>query len=133
MAPKDSEVEFITEKLRDYRYVKDEVPEDLKRRIGYAQNWVREFAEIKEAIVELKPEEKHAVKQLIGTIRSEGEADNIQSAIFDIARRNGIKPKRFFQTLYTVLLGARSGPKLGPYIIDMGRENVIEALKRSLK
>jgi len=105
VAPNDSEVEFITEKLRDYRYVKDEVPEDLKRRIGYAQNWVREFAEIKEAIVELKPEEKHAVKQLIGTIRSGGEADNIQSAIFDIARRNRIKPKRFFQTLYTVLLG----------------------------
>jgi len=133
VAPKDSVVEFITEKLRDYRYVEDEVSDDLKTRIGYAQNWVRDFAEIKETTVELSLEEKHAVKQLMETIRSEEEADKIQSAIFDIARRNGIKPKRFFQTLYTLLLGATSGPRLGPYIIDMGKENVIEALKRSLR
>jgi len=31
-----------------------------------------------------------------------------------------------------ILLGTPSGPRLGPYIIDMGRGNVIEALKRSI-
>ncbi|MFQ6094871.1 MAG: lysine--tRNA ligase [Candidatus Bathyarchaeia archaeon] len=133
VAPKGSEFEFITEKLKGYRYLEDQIPEDLKKRIEYAQNWIRDFGEIKETTVKLKLEEEDAVRQLIEVIKSEAEPERIQSAIFDIARRNGIKPKNFFQTLYMILLGTRSGPRLGPYIIAMGRDNVIEALERSLK
>jgi len=133
VAPKGSEIEFVTEKLKGYGYLKDEIPEDLKKRVEYAKNWIRDFAEIKEVTIELKPEEREAIKQLIEVIKSEREAEKIQSAIFNIARRNGIKPRKFFQTLYMILLGVGSGPRLGPYIIAMGRDNVVEALERSLK
>ena len=135
VAPENSEFDFIIEKLKDYRYIRDEseVTEDLKRRIEYALNWVRDFEEITEASVELTPNEMNAIRQLIQRIEAESEAEKIQSAIFEAARQNNLKPRNFFRTLYRILLGASSGPRLGPYIIAMGRRNVIEALQRRLE
>jgi len=133
VAPKGREFEFIGEKLGSYGYLKDEVSDDVKRRVEYALNWVEDFPEVKETVVELKPEEKEAITHLIRVIESEGDPEKIQSAIFEAANRNEIKPKDFFKTLYMILLGTGSGPKLGPYIIDMGRKSAIEALKRNLR
>ena len=136
IAPKGKEKEFIIEKLRDYRYLgKDEKPtENLLKRIEYALNWTRDYAEeIKETAIQLSENEKKAIKGLIETIRREEAAEKIQNAIFQIAKENGIKPSEFFKTLYMILLGAPRGPRLGPYIIAMGRENVIQALEKALK
>jgi len=133
VAPKGSETEFIIEKLRDYGYVKDEVSDDLKKRIGYALNWTRDFMEIKEKAVELSNEEVTAIKELIQTLQTEADEDQIQGAIFNIARKHAIQPAKFFKILYTILLGVPEGPRLGPYIVAMERENVIDALKRAIK
>ena len=133
VAPQGSEFGFICEKLRDYGYTKGEMSEDVQGRIQYALNWIADFSEIKETAVELKTGEKEAVSQLIQIIKFEEDAEKIQGAIFEVARKNGLKPKDFFKTLYMILLGTSSGPRLGPYIIDMGRDNVLEALKRNLK
>jgi lysyl-tRNA synthetase class 1 len=133
VAPKGSEASYIVEKLRDYRYVKVPVSADLEKRIEYALNWVRDFEEPTETRVELSSDERTAVRQLIQTLETVDDAETIQSAIFEIARKNGIKPKSFFETLYSILLGTSSGPRLGPYVIDLGRENVIKTLTRSLR
>jgi lysyl-tRNA synthetase class 1 len=130
MAPEGSEVNFVIEKLQVYGYGKQGLSDDLKRRIGYALNWLEDFTEIKEKTLKLNETEKRAVKQLIQTLQKKAEEEEIQSAVFNIARNNGIKPRKFFKTLYLILLGAPQGPRLGPYILAMGRENVIEALKR---
>ncbi|MFQ5999464.1 MAG: lysine--tRNA ligase [Candidatus Bathyarchaeia archaeon] len=133
VAPKGSEKEFIVEKLRDYGYVKEEVSDDLEKRIEYALNWTQDFVEIKEKAVKLSGQEVSAVKELIQVLKVETDEDQIQSAIFDIARKHAVKPAKFFKTLYTVLLGVPEGPRLGPYIVAMGRENVIDALKRAVR
>ena len=135
VAPKGSEIGYIIQKLREYRYIKDEnrISSDLRRRIEYALNWTRDFTEIRETIVQLSAEEKAAIKELIRTLQVEEDKDQIQGAIFNIAREHGIPPRRFFRKLYTILLGTPEGPRLGPYILAMGRKNVIEALQRALK
>jgi len=133
VAPKGSEMEYIIQKLRDYRYIREEVPNDLKRRFGYALNWTQDFMEIKEKAIKLSTKEKAAVKEFIQTLQIEEDENQIQSAVFNISRKHGVKPSRFFETLYTILLGAPEGPRLGPYIVAMGRKNVIDALKRALK
>jgi lysyl-tRNA synthetase class 1 len=133
VAPKGSEVEFIVQKLKDYKYVKDEVPGDLKKRIEYAFNWTKDFAEIKERTIKLNSEEVEAIEELIQSLQVETDEEQIQGAIFNIARKHAVQPVKFFKTLYTILLGAPEGPRLGPYIVAMGRENVIEALKRAIK
>lgn len=133
VAPRGSETEYITKKLRGYGYVKDEAPEDLKKRIEYALNWARDFAEIKERAVKLGEKEAVAVREFIQILQTEVDEEQIQGAVFSIARKHSIPPKRFFKILYTILLGVSEGPRLGPYVVAMGRKNVTDALKRTLK
>jgi lysyl-tRNA synthetase class 1 len=135
MAPKEKEEEFIVEKLRSYGYLqKDQISdENLRRRIEYAFNWIRDFEEIKETAITLTPDEQEAIKELIETLKVENEAEKIQNAIFNTAKNHGIQPANFFKTLYTILLGVPQGPRLGPYILAMGKQNVINALERTIK
>jgi lysyl-tRNA synthetase class 1 len=134
MAPKENTEQFLEEKLRSYSYLgKDQkIDDDLRKRITYAFNWNQDFAEIKETSVSLKPEEKTAIFTLLTLLEAESDPDKIQNAIFNAAKNNGIQPGVFFKLLYTILMGAPQGPRLGPYVLAMGKQNVIAALKRSL-
>ena len=132
VAPHGLETEFVTKKLQDYGYVKERLSQDQKRRIRYAVNWVRDFLEIKERPIELSEQEEKTMKDLIQVLKTESDEKEIQSSIFNITRKNNVPPKQFFKKLYTILLGTPEGPRIGPYIVAMGRENVISALKRAL-
>ena len=94
-------------------------------------NWTRDFEEIKETDVTLTSEEKKAISELITELETEEEPDKIQNAIFNAAKNNGIQPSGFFKLLYQILMGAPQGPRLGPYVLAMGKQNVIAALKRA--
>jgi lysyl-tRNA synthetase class 1 len=133
VAPEGAETEFIVDKLRDYRYVKEEVAEDLDKRIRYTVNWIEDFVEIKERPVRLTESEVSAIKELIQSLQVEAEEEEIQGAIFSIARKHDIQPKKLFKTLYIILIGVPQGPRLGPYIVSMGRKNVVDALERAMK
>jgi lysyl-tRNA synthetase, class I len=132
MAPKECLEKYVTEKLQSYSYLQKNQALDagLKQRIEYALNWIRDFEEIKETAVTLTSEEKKAITELITKLEAENEADKIQNAIFNAAKNNGIQPSGFFKTLYKILMGASQGPRLGPYVLAMGKQNVIAALKR---
>ena len=134
MAPKDNVEGFIEEKLRSYGYLqKDQrTDETLRKRIEYASNWSQDFAEIKETSVTFKPEEKTAISTLIKALEDEDDPDKIQNAIFNSAKSHGLQPSAFFRLLYTILMAAPQGPRLGPYVLAMGKQNVISALERAL-
>jgi lysyl-tRNA synthetase class 1 len=135
VAPKDSEEQYMTEKLRSYGYLQrdQKLDDDARRRIQYASNWAADFQEIKEASVSLSKEERDAVKELVEVLKVEEDAERIQNAVFNTAKKCGLQPAGFFKTIYTVLLGVPQGPRLGPYILAMGKQNVIDALERALK
>jgi lysyl-tRNA synthetase class 1 len=135
VAPKGKENQYITAKLREYGYLKekDTTSSDLQRRIEYALNWNQDFAEIKETATELTDNERAALKELIQVLQTQTDADQIQTAVFNIARSNNVKPGQFFKTMYMILLGTPAGPRLGPYVIAMGRQNVVKALERTLE
>jgi lysyl-tRNA synthetase class 1 len=134
MAPKECLEDYVDEKLRSYGYLqKGQILEaNLKQRIGYALNWIRDFEEIKETDVILTIEEKKAIIELIAKLETEDEPDKIQNAIFNAAKNNSVQPSSFFKTLYKILMGAPQGPRLGPYMLAMGKQNVIAALKRAI-
>jgi lysyl-tRNA synthetase class 1 len=132
VAPKGREVTFMAEKLRRYGLSVDESSQDFLSRIQYARNWAEDFEEIKEARIDLTDVEKAAVRDLISLIRSEGDEQKIQNGIFTLARKHSLEAKDFFKALYLVLIGGPEGPRLGPYIVAMGRENVAEALSRTV-
>ena len=134
MAPKECLEDYVTEKLQSYGYLQKGQPLDsnLKQRVEYALNWIGDFEEIKETDVTLKPEEKKAVAELTANLETEVEPDKIQNAIFSAAKNNGVQPGSFFKILYQILMGAPQGPRLGPYVLTMGKQNVIAALKRAI-
>lgn len=81
----------------------------------------------------LTDEEKIAMAEFVEVLKVEDEPEKLQDAIFNTAKRHGIEPAKFFKTLYTILIGVPQGPRLGPYILAMGRKNVIDAMSRALK
>ena len=135
MAPKECLNEFVTEKLQSYRYLQknQQIDSELEKRVEYALNWVGDFEEIKETPVNLTETEEKAVADLVNVLKDVDEPDEIQNAIFNAAKTNGLKPGAFFRTLYSILMGAPQGPRLGPYILAMGKPNVIAALQRALR
>jgi lysyl-tRNA synthetase, class I len=134
MAPKDNVNDYVAEKLQSYGYLQkgQAIDENLQQRITYALNWTRDFEEIKETSVELSAEERKAVTEFVEKLKVETEPDAIQNAIFNAAKANGLKPAAFFKLFYQILMGAPQGPRLGPYVLAMGKENVLAALERVL-
>jgi lysyl-tRNA synthetase class 1 len=136
IAPKDCLNDYIAEKLQIYGYLQkgQKIDDFLTKRIEYAQNWSRDFEEIKETTITLSHETKKAIDDLLKNLPTStaDDPDKIQNDIFNAAKNNGLKPSDFFKTLYTVLLGVDQGPRLGPYILAMGKQNVSNALERAL-
>jgi lysyl-tRNA synthetase class 1 len=134
MAPKECVEEFIEEKLRNYGYLQktQHLDDELKKRVAYAENWTVDYQEIKETSVPLTEQEKKAVAALIDILGVSEDPDLIQNGIFNAAKNNGMQPRDFFRVLYTILMGAPQGPKLGPYVLAMGKQNVVAALQRAL-
>jgi lysyl-tRNA synthetase class 1 len=82
--------------------------------------------------VTLKEEERKALTELVSVLSTTEDPDMIQNGIFNAAKNNGLQPRDFFRTLYTILMGAPQGPRLGPYVLAMGKQNVTNALQRIL-
>jgi lysyl-tRNA synthetase class 1 len=134
VAPKESESRYITEKLKEYQFLEEKkgLTSNLEERIRYAFNWTQDFGEISERTIKLGSEERQAIEELMQIMQTEMDADQVQGAVFNLARKYNIQPGQFFRTLYTILLGTPTGPRLGPYLVAMGRKNVLDALERAL-
>ncbi|MGH9922232.1 MAG: lysine--tRNA ligase, partial [Nitrososphaerales archaeon] len=125
-------IDYVINKLKTYGTIKDKT-DDLVRKITLAGNWVDDFGKVEKVQVDVNEAERKALLALIEVIKKENDANVIQTSIFEIARRNGLEPKQFFTILYRILVGAEKGPRLGPYIVDVGRENVADTLMQYCK
>jgi len=132
VSPKDKEREYVLAKLQEYGYPQGDELRGIDARLQYAGNWAEDFAEISEHVPTLSGAEADAIRELVGIIRGPASVESLQNAIFEVAKRHGIDPPEFFKILYGILLGSPKGPRLGPYIEAMGRQNVAEALERAL-
>jgi len=132
VSPPEKRAEYVASKLREYGYVKETLAPSIQQEIDYATNWARDFQEIPETKIEITGPQKLAIEDLIIVVRKETDERILQNSVFSIAKRYAIEPADFFKLLYTILLGAPRGPRLGPYIKAMGSENVARALERSI-
>ena len=132
VSPPDNRIDYVEKKLREYGYLKNGITPEIQPQLEYATNWAKDFQEIPETKIEIKNSEKLAIEDLIATVRNETDERILQNSIFNLAKKYAIEPPDFFKLLYTILLGAPRGPRLGPYIKAMGSENVARALSRSI-
>jgi lysyl-tRNA synthetase class 1 len=134
VAPESAFDEFLETRLTEYGYLRDGAKlTDIKDRVQYASNWVRDFAQLEEVRIELDAQQKAALRDLIRAIEGLEDAEAIQSKIFDTAKQNGIKPRDFFRLLYQILLNTDRGPKLGPYIHTTGTDQAISIIRKNLE
>ena len=132
VAPKDTRVEFVLKKLASYGFVK--TPDELlKAKIMLASNWAEDFVRYEPVKLDLSVEEKKALAEVAQSIRNLDEAQQIQNSIFEAAKRNNLRPQDFFKTLYQILISSDRGPRLGPYIIDIGRERAAQLIEEALR
>ncbi|MHA2142468.1 MAG: lysine--tRNA ligase [Candidatus Thorarchaeota archaeon] len=134
VAPESAFEEFLETRLMEYGYLKDGAKlGDVMDRIQHASNWVRDFEQLEKEPIDLDMKQKAALNDLVKAIKDLDESDEIQSKIFETAKRNDMKPRDFFRLLYQILLNTDRGPKLGPYIQTIGTKQVIETIRKNLE
>lgn len=131
--PEKNQMEFVVSKLSESGHVKGKMSPDQERVVSdmlqFAKNWVEDFEKQETAA---KVENKQMIEDLIGLIERENDADKLQAEIFEVAKKNGEKPMALFRTVYKILIGSSQGPRLGPYILERGKEEVIRKLREAI-
>jgi lysyl-tRNA synthetase class 1 len=106
---------------------KDKLARDLR----YARNWAEEWAPesmrlglldveaSREAAAGLDEEQRAYLRDVSEKIGPEMDGEAVQDVLYSIAIGRGLKPKKAFAAVYTVLLGKTSGPKAGPFIAGL--------------
>lgn len=113
---------------------------DLQKRLLLAKAWSDKYADesIKirvndnvrvEFLDSLNDNELKCIYSLIAELKNNVNEEHLQTTIFEIAKSNNVEPKRFFNILYQLIMNKDFGPKLGPFIIAIGKEKVIKLLK----
>lgn len=131
VAPEDELASFVIKRLRKYGMVGEDV-EGLEEKIMLARNWAMEVMS-RPTAVKLTSQEISAIRELIDVLKETADPERVQNSIFEIARRNGIKPPEFFKTLYKIFLGMDRGPRLGPYLVDIGVDRAAKILASALE
>jgi lysyl-tRNA synthetase, class I len=126
---KEDRQSLVTKKLLEYGAIKNAEPyiADL---IELAGNYADDFEEQEAINVEIDEATKKALRQLVDILDAESEPEDLQNTIYNISKENNIAPKEFFMTLYKIILGANRGPKIGPFIVDIGRKKVAQTIGR---
>ena len=132
-APEENQHDYILARLRKYDYLKNSPTNELIKKINCAINWSADFAKIQLKPIELSSSECTAIKDLIDTISNEKDENSLQNLIFNTAKKYEIKSGRFFQILYLLLIGSKSGPRLGTYIYDLGIEKTAQILRKEIE
>jgi lysyl-tRNA synthetase class 1 len=129
IAPQDQLKEFTIRRLQKYGIPYDEYLLDKAERV---RRYLEDFGELSPVAVavELSEAERQAIKEIVGVAESARDGEEVQSAIFDAARRRGIDPPELFKKIYLLLLDRPHGPRLGPYLFDVGPQRLREALLR---
>lgn len=135
-ASEKNQIEFVEKKLKELGIVKKFTPkieESLKGRLKLAKAYIDDFkpkAEMKK--IEVSCAEKDLIKKLIEAIEEESDAAKLQGRIFEIAKSSGDMPG-FFIFVYKILFSSDRGPRLGEYIIDAGKSEIIKKLRDAIK
>ena len=124
---KENRDDRVMKKLLDYGVIKNPEPE-IADLIKLAGRFSDEFNQQEKIQVDLQDNEKKALKILVEALNANEEPEDIQNTIYQIAKSNDIQPKNFFMVLYQIILGTSRGPKIGPFISDIGRKQVAQKL-----
>jgi len=124
---KENRTELVMKKLIDYGVLKNPEPK-IEELITMAGNYADEFDQQEKMDIQIDELTKKALKELSEVLGAKDEPEDLQNAIYQIAKKNNVQPKDFFKILYQIILSTTRGPKIGPFITDIGRKKVAHTL-----
>ncbi|MEJ2261403.1 MAG: lysine--tRNA ligase [Nitrosopumilaceae archaeon] len=124
---KEDRTQRVMKKLVDYGVIKNPQPE-IEKMIDLAGNYADEFDEQEKIEIDMGDSAKKALGLLSTALDAEEEPEDIQNTIYQIAKSNDVQPRDFFKILYQIILGTTRGPKIGPFITDIGRKKVAKTI-----
>jgi len=128
---KEDQKDRVTKKLIEYHAIK-EASQETDNLITLAGNFADEFDISEKFEIELDGVTRQALTELVRILESDGEIEDLQNSIYQIAKSNEIPPKDFFRVLYQIILSSTKGPKIGPFIIDIGKIKVAKTIQTYL-
>ena len=130
---KDNRLERVASKLIDYGTIK-ETNSNVEELIKLAGNYSDDFEETKIPGTKFTIDDstKDALRQLTDILSKNEKIEDLQNSIYTIAKENQVQPRDFFRILYQIILSTDRGPKIGPFIEDIGTKKVAESIKKYL-
>ncbi len=126
-------IEFIKKYSKDCT---NETLEYMKKMADYAINYYNDFVAGKRTPEKPDEKQRKALSELRRTLKNtspEAKADEIQNAVFEVGKKFYAENLReWFLTLYKVLFGTESGPRMGSFINLYGVENTINLINERL-
>lgn len=126
IAPEEGKENFILKKLNELGY--SITSKELKYKLSYVEKWIEDLEKTQEKEIKLNESERALIKDLIGLIEKESNPEKLQTNVFEAIKRNGLNVGKGFKLIYNIILNSDQGPRLGPYIIERGKKEVIKKL-----
>lgn len=138
----DSSLDYLLTVLERGGYDVSE-PDIIKQRADNVEKWLETFAPpvVKFKVNEQLPpevrnfndEQRRAMRLLAERILTYKDGQAIHDGIYAIAVELGMNPKILFQTIYQAILGTKSGPRLGYFLVSLDRDFVVERFRAASK
>lgn len=140
-ASSEEGIDRAIELLKFTGHIKHAGPKDraaIAKRLALAAHWARTYAPPEARLIanselprpDFAKNERSALLSLLQELRKNHNEKELQAEIYEIAKSNDMEPKDFFRLMYQILLSKDSGPRLGPFIIAIGKERVISMLEQ---
>ena len=123
--------QHVIKKLIEYGTIKESSPE-IETLVSLAGNYADDFDKPSKVEIQIDAKTRNAIKSLADLLLTDDELPDLQNSIYQIAKSSDLQPKDFFKTLYQIILASDRGPKIGPFIIDIGRKKVAQTLSDHL-
>ncbi len=124
----ENRAECIIKKLLDYGAIKESSVE-IKGLVQIAGNYADDFGSKDAQLVDAQDEVRVALLSLADSLESNS---SVQNAAYEAAKSAGAKPRDVFVCMYQILLGSSSGPRLDPFIADIGAAKVAHKIREAL-
>ena len=125
----EDRTERVIKKLLDYKTIKESSVE-IERLVQIAGNYADDFARMDTQSVDAQGSVRDALLSLADSLES--DPDSVQNAAYEAAKSAGAKPRDVFVCMYQILLGSASGPRLGPFMADIGAAKVAGRIREAL-
>jgi lysyl-tRNA synthetase class 1 len=131
LAPEGRVEEYVVKRLISYGMVRA-TSEDLLKRIWWAFNWAKREGAAVQTPREFAGPVAKSLAEFAERVADSRSGEEVQGFAFEVIKKYGLKATDFFPAIYSVLVGSERGPRLGPYVIDVGAEQVAQRIREAL-